>query len=289
MARHIAPQQGFTLIELITVIVLLGIVSVGISGFISNGVSIFVDVSQRDQLLSQSRFVIERLNRELRSALPNSLRTTFQPSAHCIEFVPIVSSVFYTDVPVAPETHTTATVLTFDPDALSEVQTTGNFAVVYPTSNADVYNTSQQKRLSYSCNNEGAGACVDANGDNLLQLNVTGSFATDSPAKRLYIVNNAVSYCVRPISPGSLRKSIYRHENAIQSSQTAYTSGGVLMADGVVNTLSVFGASVDAPFRSVPPSLSRNGMSYIMLKFARQDNDNEQVIYSSEVHVANVP
>ena len=67
-------SNGFTLVELVTVIIVLGIVSVGISGFIRTGLDIYSDVTEREQLLGDSRFVVERLNRELRMAVPHSVR-----------------------------------------------------------------------------------------------------------------------------------------------------------------------------------------------------------------------
>jgi MSHA biogenesis protein MshO len=71
-----ATAKGFTLVELVTVIIVLGVVSVGISGFIRTGVQTYSDVIERDQLLGDSRFVVERIHRELRLAIPNSARVT---------------------------------------------------------------------------------------------------------------------------------------------------------------------------------------------------------------------
>ena len=88
--------KGFTLIELITVIVLLGILSVGISSFLNFGTQIFVDATNRDEIISTARFSVERLNRELRKALPNSVRATDNGNSidpitrQCIEYTPII-------------------------------------------------------------------------------------------------------------------------------------------------------------------------------------------------------
>ena len=45
---------------------------------------------------------MERLNREVRHALPNSIRT-IGDNNQCLEFVPIDKSAIYLDIPVAPE------------------------------------------------------------------------------------------------------------------------------------------------------------------------------------------
>ena len=68
--------NGFTLLELIIVIVLLGVMSVGISGFITLSTQTYLNVSERDKLLSSARFAVERLNREIRNSVPNSIRIT---------------------------------------------------------------------------------------------------------------------------------------------------------------------------------------------------------------------
>ncbi len=96
-------QSGFTLIELVTVIVILGILSVGISSFLKFGAQIFVDATDRDKILSSARFAIERLNRELRGAVPNSARILVNNGNHCIEFTPIAHSFVYIDIPVSPD------------------------------------------------------------------------------------------------------------------------------------------------------------------------------------------
>ena len=65
---------GFTLVEMVTVIIILGILVIGVSSFVILGTRIFVESTSVDQVLSQSRFAMERMTRELRNALPNSVR-----------------------------------------------------------------------------------------------------------------------------------------------------------------------------------------------------------------------
>ena len=63
---------GFTLIELVMVILLLGIMATFASQFIGIGTQIYGDARSREQLMSDARFAMERLNREVRDALPGS-------------------------------------------------------------------------------------------------------------------------------------------------------------------------------------------------------------------------
>ncbi|MBL4899232.1 MAG: type II secretion system protein, partial [Colwellia sp.] len=56
--------RGFSLIELIVVIVILGVLATSVSTFISFGTQIYTDAKDREQVVSSARFAIERLNRE---------------------------------------------------------------------------------------------------------------------------------------------------------------------------------------------------------------------------------
>lgn len=282
LQSNLSKKQGFTLVELVTVIIVLGVVSVGISGFIRTGVDIYSDVSERDQLLGDSRFVVERLNRELRNAIPNSVRvdTSNVTNTQCIEFVPSEWVSFYTSLSVLPDTSTSATIVEFADNPADFELGSNDFAIVYPTSNDDVYVLGNNKRkVILSCSDDG----IDTGCDTLdslqrtAKLTINAAFDDHSPASRLYIARKTVSYCA--VSNGN----IYRNEiNAINDEQTVHESG-TLMAENLKNNLS----DVDeAPFRVYEATLTRNSLVHILLAFER----NEEIInYSSEVHIPNVP
>jgi MSHA biogenesis protein MshO len=275
-----ATAKGFTLVELVTVIIVLGVVSVGISGFIRTGVQTYSDVIERDQLLGDSRFVVERIHRELRLAIPNSARVTANNAGNiqCLEFVPSVWVSFYTNLSVLPALSTTASIVEFANNAADFRLETNDFAIVYPTSTPDVYDLNNNKRkLITACTVNGNDDCnedIDPNG--VAKLTVSAAFKDHSPASRLYIARTAVSYCAH--SSGE----IYRIEVNINTTQTVY-SAGTLMAENLKND---FTQSDEAPFRIYDATLTRNGLVHILLAFER----NEEIInYSSEVHIPNVP
>lgn len=87
--------RGFTLVELVTVIVVLSIVAAIGSGFIVTAVDSYRDTQQRAKLVQKGRLAIEQMTRQLRMALPHSLRLS--PSGNCIEFMPIVGGANYLD------------------------------------------------------------------------------------------------------------------------------------------------------------------------------------------------
>lgn len=272
--------KGFTLVELITVIIVLGVVSVGISGFIRTGVDIYSDVTERDQLLGESRFVIERINRELRMAIPNSVRVAENPAGtiQCIEFVPSAWVSFYTSLSVVPDTSTSATIVEFANNPVGFQLAAGDFAVVYPTDNADVYDINEGKRrLISACSDDGDGDCstADDSGGTAV-LTIDAPFADHSPASRLYIARQTVSYCAN--STGQ----IYHNQGNITTSQTIYTTG-TLMAENLQND---FSNTNQLPFSVYAATLSRNSLVHILLAF---ENNEEIINYSTEIHIPNVP
>jgi MSHA biogenesis protein MshO len=273
-----SKTQGFTLIELVTVIIVLGVVSVGISGFIRSGVQIYTDVTERDQLLGDSRFVVERINRELRIAIPNSARVKSDGSIQCLEFVPAAWVSFYTSLSVLPALTTSANIVEFANNAADFRLETNDFAIVYPTSNEDIYDLSNNKRkvITVCTVNDDDDCNQDVDPNGIAELTLSGAFKDHSPASRLYIARTAVSYCAH--SNGN----IYRLEDDIDTVQIVHNSG-TLMAENLNNNFSNVNES---PFRVYDATLTRNGLVHILLAFER----NEEIInYSSEVHIPNVP
>lgn len=280
--KTVAKANGFTLIELVVVIVVLGVVSVGLSGFIRTGMSIYSDVTDRDQLLAESRFLVERISRELRHAIPNSARLASSGNTQCLEFVPALWTTYYTSLPVFPDTSTQATIVEFGLNAADYQITpqstgvTGDFAFVYPTSHSDIYATASNKRREIlACSEQDVSADDDCwtsdDAQHTAILTLTEAFADNSPASRLYFGRQATSYCT------NVSGQIHRYQNVITEARTVYTSGGVLMAEGLVN---------NQPFKIEEASLTRNGLINILLEFKRND---ELVNYNVEVHIPNVP
>ncbi|MCO4799935.1 MAG: type II secretion system protein [Colwelliaceae bacterium] len=243
-------QYGFTLIELVIVMVLLGVLSVGVSSFLKFGTQIYSETSARDQIISSARFAVERLNRELRHALPNSIR--LKNASQCIEFIPIVESTIYTEIPVAPELATNEmTVIKFDDSLFNNTLS----AVVYPLSPNDLYNGTDLFV------NNGKIFGVDSITDNTsdewtVSLDGNIQFPQDSPTNRLFFIKDSVSYCL---------------------TGSALTREGILMAESIIN--------VD-PFEVIPATLQRNSIVQVRLTF---ENNTEQVTFNNEIQVPNVP
>jgi len=220
MAKRAVKNNGLSLIELMPVIVILALSTVGVGGIISTSSKVFMDVSARDELLSSVRFSVERLNREVRYALPNSVRVynllngspvedLFQEGiVKCIEYIPTLGSTVYLDVPVIPEVaDTLLTVIRFDESVFFDERFLQGevHAVVNPLKAEQVYDTiadpitgitDSTSTRRYRLNLSGISK-VGQIIDNLWTLNLVEKalFAENSPTKRLYLVNQPVAYC----------------------------------------------------------------------------------------------
>ncbi len=269
-------SAGFTLLELVTVLVLLGIALVGVSTLLGNMSGMYLQSAERDKLLSESRFVLERLNRELRDAVPNSLRVSNTAGWSCLEFVPFTAVARYRNIVLAPDTTSTIDVVSmvsdFSPSA-------GQWLLVFPQQDVEIYSASAQKVQLHASplSNDG-----DGNGFTYrLQLAQAFGFGAASPARRLYLLDTPVSYC-------ALGNEIRRYQGyALQSSQPVPGSGlsnGALMARNLVNNL-----STQPLFVLAPPALTRNSLVQIQLEMAAAQDAGTVLSYSHLVQVSNVP
>jgi MSHA biogenesis protein MshO len=268
--------SGFTLLELIVVIIILGVMSVGIAGFIKLTTQTYLNVTERDALLSNTRFVVERLNREIRNAVPNSLRVRNISAMHCLEFVAIEASTTYIDIPVAPETaRATFTAIPFNDsnDNPYQCNSCGDQVIVYPLSPNEVYDNHND--LSGKVFNIGSFSSAALNEWAIPISNGAVVFNDDSPTERLFIANQQISYCM-------FGQRIYRYSNDIGGIQAfPPQTNAALMAEYLapidINNL---------PFILVPATLTRNAMVKVNLHFTR---DNEDYVFNHDIHINNIP
>lgn len=87
--RQTTSQRGFTLVELIMVIVIMGVIGGMVAVFMKNPIDAYFSSSRRAGMTDVADTVVRRVTRDIRKALPNSLRlpTSGSPSS-CIEFMP---------------------------------------------------------------------------------------------------------------------------------------------------------------------------------------------------------
>ncbi|MEL4281353.1 MULTISPECIES: type II secretion system protein [Shewanella] len=279
MARSL---RGFTLVEMVTVILILGILVVGVSSFIIFGTRIFVESSSVDQVLSQSRFAIERMTRELRSAVPNSVRLNGNGLTYqCVEFAPIEASTTYLAMPIAPSAAAlTGTVILNATDNIKDNQ----YIWIYPLTDSDVYNSARQKRAQIKTFTP-LGELPNPANQVTLTFMASTRFAEASPRQRIYFGSSPVSYCFEKASSSNdltLKRYTGYGVNASLPTPTDMSSG-VLMAQNVANDLS---NNADLPLILTPSSLVNNAMVHLQPRF---NVNGETFQYRHQVQVINVP
>ena len=92
-------MKGFTLIELIMVIVLIGALSSVASIFIAGPVSGFVDSNRRAALVDIAETALQRMTREIHHALPNSVRVSNNGTQFGIEYLGTLNGGRYRALP----------------------------------------------------------------------------------------------------------------------------------------------------------------------------------------------
>lgn len=269
-------NNGFTLVELILVIIVLGIVATVTTSYLGLGVRMYTEANHRSQLLNQSRFAIERLTRELRNVVPNSVRI----ADSCIEFMPLNAAARYSIAPF----DSASTGLVFY-SALPEWQDTdtsndndvvkvGGYVSIYPTLSSHIYgdigSSGAVKRTVRITTNPVATA-------GSVSLNITSNrFPAQSPSQRMYMMpSSPVSYCV---INGQLRR--YDNYAVTVNQQVMNSSGGILMAENLQQ-------DSFQPFTIAPAVLQRNSVVHIILKFRSDFGDD--LFFNQEVHIPNVP
>ena len=78
-------QRGFTLVELVMVIVIMGVIGGMVSVFMKSPIDAYFASARRAALTDTADTTVRRIARDIQKALPNSIRT---PNSQCIEFIP---------------------------------------------------------------------------------------------------------------------------------------------------------------------------------------------------------
>lgn len=263
-------SKGFTLIELLVSMVLLGILSVGVSSFLQFGSQIYADATARDQILSSARFAIERLNRELRASLPNSARIT---SNSCLEYMPIQASAIYVDIPVFPDSASDEVTIV-PPSTDVSVTNIVNFkAIVYPIVTDDVYLSSNQKFYPIDSAVYSTNPAIDPH---VLTLDSSVLFSEESTTNRVYFIDNSVMYCIEGSNDNNslIRYDVTSHNI---TGEPSGLSNRAVMAEFLKDV---------SGFSTSDANLQRNAIVSIRLHFVRLF---EEIIFENEIQVPNVP
>lgn len=268
-------QSGFTLIELILVIVITGIVGAITAAFIQRPLNAYFDSSRRAALSDAADLALRRMGRELRGALPNSVRvTSIGGDRQLLELVPTLLAGRYEQAAAAA---------CFS-SGCSSLRTLGNLIAAANQFAGDYL-------VIFNYYNNGGGVCAAALpnvycGDNRAQISASsigagqdtfGFAATkrflpgDSPTHRFQVVGTPVSF-VCDTTAGTLTR--YWNYGFQQSQPTDFAgASAAVLATGVSGC--EFAAQVSG-------NLQRLGLVSLRLALT---SEGETVALYQEVHV----
>ncbi|WP_370280266.1 PilW family protein [Pontibacterium sp.] len=277
--------RGFTLVELVIVIVLLSIMSLASVRFIANFAEGYVDTSRRQNMADVTQLAIERIGRELRNALPNSVRISNDDNASCIEYIPVLGASSYDDLPVATANNT------FNAIPLGKGSISGSplYIAVYPITGTNLYSVGNNTMIAQL--GDPAQFAKDQGEDEAITVTLSGAhqFPSESPSSRFFIVGSPVSYC---LNTGS--GDLYRYENYFDGG-TDFFSDQPMLADLpstepnralLATDITTVAAFPNPAFASLEISLQRNALVVFDLQVS---DAGESVRIQHVVQVRNAP
>lgn len=206
--------DGFTLIELILTIVVVGIVALAASNTLLLGFQSYNDSIDRQDNQMQAKFIIEKLSRELRHAVPNSVEIS--GNGRCVSFIPVEASAFYLTLPAVNQKQIDTVLLSNEAFNLD-----GHRLVINPSSQADLINESNHRFVNIESMTQSGGVST-INFPNALN---NPAFISSSVSERAFIYSpNPIEYCIQL---GGVFRSGVQLANQVSSGNFTVASASV--------------------------------------------------------------
>jgi len=285
--------DGFSLIELIVVIVISGIIAGVVAVFIRTPIEAYVDTARRAQLSEVADTAVRRVARDVRTALPNSVRVLAVGASTYLEFIPTVGGGRYRQYPISPDTAPG-----FPGDVLDFSVADTQFDVTGPV---PVYAAAAGHSVTVF--NLGAGSTADAYAGNnravVTSANADAAlFSTDvaphtvtfaalqfpmpSPSARFHIVTTPVTYQCTPNLAAPGLGVLQRHTGyAFAAAQPTPPAGVPQLLAGNV-------AECDFDYNEVAAGglHTRTGLITLMLRL-QDGGESARIVH--QIHVQNAP
>ena len=285
LVRPLRPARGFTLIEMVVTIAVGAVVVAFMAMFIVMPMNAYTAQTRRAGLVDASDSALRFMARDIRGALPNSVRVAASGTVTALELLATADGARYQDN--GPVSNPAL--------ALDFTTASGAFATTVPftqltlpfSSNAyflSIYNVGVPGANAYQMTNvitpAGTTITVSAgatSNQNLVTLNPPFQFAYGSPEKRVYLVSGPVSYLC-DTSAGTLTRYSGYAIASTQPTSAAAMSGAAaaLVAANVASCSFTYSAG----------TAQRNALATLSLQIAQS---GESVQLLNEVQVVNAP
>lgn len=281
-------QRGFTLVEVIIVIVITGIIGGMVAMFLRWPVQNYVDSAGRAELTDIADTAVRRIERELRLAVPNSVRIS--PSGRAIEFVPTKAGGRYLSgedeavgnhLDFSDSSKLTFKVVGAMPTAKQAIAA-GDFIVINNLGDgnapADVYAAApQQNRAQVAGVNQASRTVTLASNPFALQVP-----SMSHPLHRFLVTSQPVTY-------GCVGGTLYRYAsygfNAAQVEAPVSDNRRTILATSIATT----GGNADCQFSYAAAGTTRTGLVGISIKLQRSGGSDGPIALVKQIHVDNTP
>lgn len=274
-------QRGFTLVELVMVIVILGVVGGMVSVFMKGPIDAYFASGRRAALTDVADTTVRRMARDIHKALPNSLRTP-GVLGQCVEFIPTKTGGRYRAQDAAAGTSldfsiadTSFNMLGSNAALLANQRiVAGDVVVVYNLgiAGADAYANDNTGIVS------GLGVETAAPIETPITLNPGKKFPLPSGGNRFQVLSGTEQVVGYVCSGGTLRRYVRT---------LAYGTPGACPAPAAVAADPIIANHVSScNFDYSGSDLQRNAL--VRMAIAITDS-NETVSLYHEVHVNNTP
>ena len=274
--RQKRRPHGFTLIELVMVIVVMGVIGATLAAFMRKPVDAYFDTARRAALTDVADTAVRRISRDIGGALPNSIRN---PSSSCIEFIPTRTGGRYRAEPDAlvvgnqanavldfAAADTSFNMLANNSLLAGDEQIRANDVVV-------VYNLGIAGADAYAGDNTAVVSAVSAAAESTITI-AAKQFPLASPVSRFHVVPGDGKIVAFVCNAGRLlRSSNHAYNNSCPTSGATVA----VLADNVASCSFVYNTS----------DLQRNGL--VQMTMTVTDSSGESVSLYHEVHVGNTP
>jgi len=281
-------SRGFTLIELVITIAVGSVVVAFMALFIVTPTTIYTSQTRRAMLVDAADSALRFIGRDLRAALPNSVRVN--TSGNVLELLATADGARYQDSgplsnPALALDFTAPDVAFATTVPFTQVPTLNATGTLPWTSNAyylSIYNVGVPGADAYEMANvitpRGTTITISAGAtanQNLVTLSSPFQFKFGSPGQRVYLVSGPVSYLCDTAAATLTRYSGY------QIASTQPTSAAALNAAGASSALVVSNVA-GCQFVLSALTAHRNGLATLTLQIA-QSGESVQLLHQVEV------